>query len=408
MKARKLTHDEASARTLEVADMILGGMSTAEVAKYYGYASRSSVTNMIERNLLLIDKEKYDKVKEAMHEHVINNGKKNGSLKKITPERVKLAQDVADYIIETNCTYAMAERHFGLKSGAVGTLVHKVLKSHNSTKFIELQTAIKRRKHPVGSFVAPKFPDDIELEFVKGGDISHNSIVVYNYIMKKECSYVEAAKHFEISKNIAKRMAEHGCNLKNGNQKNLSKIALRGNYTGKDSLVETHYGQTLAEYKAADKENSHMICDYILQNDGIIKEVSEFFNINTNNIARYVDLMAEIDYDKYYAVKKCQRSRSANTKILPNPNTSVKSEQPSNNVVQMIVPDTAPLSSPTLVAEPVKVAASAEPIVKDTDVPVIEKVCETKIEMVAKPAVEDVKAPKIGIFQKIKNWFMGA
>ena len=404
----RLTKEEVKARTVEAADMILEGMTTTEVAKHYGYTNGGTVRNMIERNLLFIDKEKYDKVKSVMYEHRVENGRKNGSVKTATPERVKLARDFADYMIETNCTYAMAERHFGLRKGSSNALIYKVLRSHDSTKFLELKTAIERKKHPVGSFVAPKLPTDIELKFVKGGDVDHNSIVVYDYIMKKECSYAETAKHFEISKKVAKRMAEHGCTLKNGDQKKLSKIALRGNYTGKDSLVETHYGQTLAEYKAADKENSHMICDYILQNDGIIKEVSEFFNINTNNIARYVDIMAEIDYDKYYAVKKCQLARSANTKILPNPNAPIEDEP--TDFVNKTTHTVAPLSSsPILVAEPIEFAAEVdEPIVKDSDVPVIQKVSNTKIEMVTEPVIEETTTPKVGFWQRIKNWFMGA
>lgn len=405
----RLTHEEAKARAIEAADMILGGMTTKQVAEHYGYTNGTAVRNLLEHHLLFEDKEKYDKVKIALHENISVAGKKNGKKrgKQTTTEALKRANMIADYMIETNCTYAMSDKHFELPKGTSGNSVHNVLKKYNSTKYLELKNVIERKKHPVGSFVAPKLPTDIELKFVKGGDIDHNSIVVYDYIMKKECSYAETAKHFEISKKVAKRMAEHGCTLKNGDQKKLSKIALRGNYTGKDSLVETHYGQTLAEYKAADKENSHMICDYILQNDGIIKEVSEFFNINTNNIARYVDIMAEIDYDKYYAVKKCQLARSANTKILPNPNAPIE-DKPTDFVNKTTHAITPLPSSPILVAESIEFATEVdEPIVKDSDVPVIQKVSNTKIEMVSEP-VADAAPPKIGFWQRIKNWFMGA
>ena len=392
---KRLSREEAIARTFEVADMILDGKTHTQIADHYGYMSISAVNHLLERHLLFLDKEKYDAVKKKIAENSAkarsDSAKKNAGKNRVpNPEKLKRARTVADYMIETNCRYADAERHFGLSINSASPLIHGYLKEYDSTKYIELMNVIERRKCPVGSFVAPKISEDIELKFDKNSDIAHNSKVVYSFIMDKKCSYLEAADYFEISKKEARRYAEHGCTLKNEDIRILNKVALRGNYTGDDTLVETRYGFTLDEYKAADNKNSHMICDYILQNNALVSEASAFFGIS--NISYYIDLMAEIDYDKYYEIKKGQMTRSANTKILPNPKQ--------------------PIISPTImVSEPIKVAAEVEaPIVKDSEIPVVRKVSDVKVEMVSEPTVQNVSEPKAKptFFQRVKKFFLGA
>ena len=414
MKARKLTHDEANARALEVADMIMDGKTLTQVTDHYSYSTISAVRNLIENNLLYLDKEKYDAVKAVLHNNNVECCRKIGQKNKgPKPETLKKARDVADYMIKTNCTYATAERHFGMSQNSASPLIHRILKEHDSTKYLELMNAIERRKNPVGSFVAPKLPEDIELKFDKAsGYTEHNIRALCNYIIKNNTPYFEAAEHFGVTQ-VYLRNTLARCRRKFDNLYDLiekaTNAALKGHYEGEmydnydrlcgknielDEFIRMRNEITIA--------NGYRVSEYLLVNTAGWSDAGHFFNVSAHRCKEAVLALKEIDYKKFKEVHDMLAKYHSKA-----PKSSVE-EQSSNNVVQMIVPDTAPLSSPTLVSEPVKVAASAEPIVKDTDVPVIEKVCETKIEMVAKPAVEDVKVPKIGIFQKIKNWFMGA
>lgn len=413
MKARRLTHDEANARALEVADMIMDGKTLTQVTDHYSYSTISAVRNLIENNLLYLDKEKYDAVKNILRNNNVECCRKIGQKNKgPKPETLKKARDVADYMIKTNCTYATAERHFGMSQNSASPLIHRILKEHDSTKYLELMNAIERRKNPIGSFVAPKLPEDIELKFTKGvGYTKHNCNAICQYITKNNAPWKEAADHFDLTPVFAKQYISRCANLFDMHKvvDNAKSVALKGHYTGElwenteECIVPgTNWWKVREEIL---QRNGRRVADYLLTNTACIADAVNFFGTSPHRIDEALIELNKIDSTKYDEVtamldeKYPKREKKETIAVTDEMIEEVLGKHHERNLTP---------SSSTLVSEPVKVAASAEPIVKDTDVPVVEKVCETKIEMVAKPAVEDVKAPKIGIFQKIKNWFMGA
>lgn len=412
---RNLTHEEANARALEAADMILSGKTITQVTDHYGYVSTSSVKHLIENNLFYLDKEKYDSVKSIFHNNLVEAGRRNGSNLKgkkygPKPETLKMASDIADYMIKTNCPYTAAARHFNLSKNYARTLVNRVLKENDSTKYLELMNAIERKKHPVDSFVSPKLPEDIELEFIKNtGYTEHNCRAICYYIINNNAPWKEAADRFDLVPIWTKQYVSK-CASKFDMQELVDKakaVALKGHYDGEmleneDRLLgDASVNEWWDNRCDVLADNGLKISEYLLINSACIADAANYFGVYRNKIEDALFEMQKIHEEKYNEVMDML------DKNYPK-RTKNATKQPKDNVVQLNIPDTTPLS-PTLVAEPVKVAAEVkEPIVKDTEAPVIQKVCDTKIEMVAKPVIEETAAPKVGFWQRIKNWFMGA
>ena len=402
----RLTKSEIEKRALEIADMVLEGKKTTEIAKHYGCSSQSYVSNIIERHLLFLDKDKYDLVKEKLNSNLRD---KSG------PSRATLEKTIAiaDYIIENDCTFADAERALGISKNYASVLIEKHLPQHDSKKYLAVRNIIDSHKKPTGSRPAPKLPKDIELKFDKSkGDTEHNVRAVCNYIIKTHRPWKEVADHFGVTENYLKQFLIR-CSKKFDNLYDLildaKTIALKGYYTGEmceDVTKLCGIGLGLEEWRKQTNEllvsNGYKISEYLLLNTAGLSGAATYFDTSVYRCKEALLVLKEVDYEKYKEVQNMlEKYHSRTTK------SSVK-EQPKDNVVQLNIPDTTPLS-PTLVAEPVKVAAEVkEPIVKDTEAPVIQKVCDTKIEMVAKPVIEETAAPKVGFWQRIKNWFMGA
>lgn len=420
---KTLTKDEVMARALEVADMILDGKTRTQIADHYGYMSISSVNYLIENHLLFLDRDKYDAVKKIINNHAaqsrIDGGKKNAGKKRgPNPEKLKRARTVADYMIETNCRYADAERHFGLAASSASPLIHGYLKEYDSTKYIELMNVIERRKCPVGSFVAPKISEDVELKFDKGaGYTEHNCKAICYYIINNNVPWKEVADHFELTPVWTKQYIGRCANwfdMKELVDKAKS-VALKGHYTGEMLENEDRLWNKVPsnEWWADRREvlvsNGLKISEYLLVNTACITDATNFFGVYRNKIEEALYEMNKVHEEKYCEVMDMLNENYP--KRTKNTEESSADEEPKDYKNTTTHAIASPSFSPIMVSEPIKVAAEVEaPIVKDSEIPVVQKVSDVKVEMVSEPTVQNVSEPeaKPTFFQRVKKFFLGA
>ena len=395
----RLTKEQMEARALEAADMILGGMLLKEIAQHYGYTDASQVRYLIENHLFFINRDKYDAVKEKLNNNLSENARKTvaknkDKIKGPRQETIDKVIRIADYIIDNDCTLADAERALALPLNTASGYINKYLPQYDSKKYKAVRNIVDSHKKPTGSRPAPKLPQDIELIFVEGGDVEHNCHAICDYIVRHNASKQQVANNFNISEVSVMAHVKAMNDIDKHKHVAALRIVLRGNYTGSQNYIQKP--KTNTEWL----NNSHMVCDYLIANNATTSEAKQFFSIPSSTVRKEIENMAEIDYEKYVATKNVQSKNGtkSNVKIAPNP--KLQQEQPKDFVNTTTNAVITPLS-PTLVAEPVKIAASAEPVVQ--------KISTTKIEMVAEPPVEtSTQEVKVGFFQRIKNWFIGA
>lgn len=289
----------------------------------------------------------------------------------------EMAEKIADYIIENNCTISEANRHFGI-SAANMHYVNNVLPTVNEKKFKQVRNIVdSRKKQKTSANVTKTGLEKVTYEF-KGtdGEPMYNSTAICKYVLdNKICSLNDVAKHFGISENEAYENIRYMERLDKNKYEAVYAIVIRGYYTGEP--------YTRSKSRADKVQNCHKICDYIIANKARVQEASRFFGVEAQTIRNSVEIMAEHDYDKYLAVKNIQMLNSNGTKIKPNPNAVV--DDPS---IACIKNDTGFESAKDLENE-----------IPAITVDVAEEVYDEE------PDCDVIEEPKMTLWQKVKYIF---
>lgn len=295
-----------------------------EVMNYISSEHEEKVKRMksnIEKNLNKIVNKANEEVDSTPSS--ISNDKENKPSEKQQKRRPdnmtkeELAEKIADYIIEHNCTISEANRQFGISSANMH-YVNVVLPTVSEKKFKQVRNIVdSRKKQNTSANVTKAGLEKVQYEF-KGtdGEPMYNSTAICKYVLDcKVCSLNDVAKHFSISENEAYENIQYMERLDKNKYETVYAIVIRGHYTGE--------GYVRGRNRFDKEQNCHKICDYIIVNTARVQEAEKFFGVDKQTIRKSIENMAEYDYDKYLAVKNIQILNSNGTKIKPNPNAVV-------------------------------------------------------------------------------------
>lgn len=254
-------------------------------------------------------------------------------------ENNELAINIADYIIENNCTMSEANKKFGIAPNNMH-YVNNILPKADPKKFKQVRAIVDgKKKQTTPSNVTTNGLEKAVYEFKKGGDPMYNSVAICKYVLDNNAYITEVSEYFGVGKEMVMTLIDYMEKLDRKKHEKVIKTVLRGKYTGEENYIKTT-GKLPYEIK---EHNATIVCDYIIANNATMEEAYRFFGVHRTAVTKSINNMIDIDYDKYYKTKMCQKTLPGANHVVIRPNPKDMPPTPVEETTEELVEEPAVL-----------------------------------------------------------------